>query len=746
LAWTDSSTNETSFNVYRVPAFATPVSVTRTAALQAAIGGTVTYVDTTAVAGASYTYTVAAVNTTGTTVSVSPVSNPASITIALPAPTGLTAVQSGANVALSWTDTSASETSFEVTRTDPLGVTTLFNVLRTAAQTTSVNTAVTYSDVTAIPGKVYNYTVRAVNTPAAVTATTPIAYSASTAAASVSVTIPAPTQLSTAVPATGTGIILNWVDNATFETGYRIDRAIVTLDAAGSIPAGAVYTTLVTQARTGNLVTTTGAAAYTDLTATALPVDAAGLPQVYAYQVYAVKATAATVGGVATTVTSFSAASNAAHTAAAAVVSGAPTGLTAVTTSGTAVVLSWIDNSANETAFLVSRTDPLGVTVTFKTTARTAALQTAVGGKVSYSDATAVVGTVYTYSVATVTSATAIVPPVTGPSSLPITAGLTVNAPLNATAAQTATGITIGWTDNTTNEVGFQIVRTGVDANGAAIAAATFNVTSTATQKTAIGTAWTYIDTTAVPGVTYTYTVATTGGTTAAPVYSAAVSTNPLTITETIVAPSTPNAVITNATRITVTWTDLSTNETGFLVERLLTPTVAGATAPVWTTLATVARTGTATTGVNTAVSYVDTLVAPVVQGTYQYRVSAVNKTGTVMNAASAAVVSNVLDFSVPAAPTLLTATAGAVGSGAVTLGWTDNATNETGYTVQRATNATFTTGLVTTAVPGAVAAGPTSYVLSGMTAGTKYFFRVAATNTAGTSAYVASTVAVTVP
>ena len=223
-------------------------------------------------------------------------------------------------------------------------------------------------------------------------------------------------------------------------------------------------------------------------------------------------------------------------------------------------------------------------------------------------------------------------------------------------------------------------------------------------------------------------------------------STTPVTITETIAAPSVPTAVITNATRMTVTWTDLSTNETGFKVERLLTPTVAGATPPVWTTLATVARTGTATTGVNTAVSYIDNLVAPVVQGTYQYRVSAVNMTGTVVNAASTAIASNVLDFNVPAAPTVLTVTAGAVGSGAVTLGWVDNATNETGYTIQRATDAKFTKGLVTTAVPGAVTASPVSYLLSGMTAGTKYFFRVAATNAAGTSAYVASTVAVAVP
>jgi formate/nitrite transporter FocA (FNT family) len=118
-----------------------------------------------------------------------------------------------------------------------------------------------------------------------------------------------------------------------------------------------------------------------------------------------------------------------------------------------------------------------------------------------------------------------------------------------------------------------------------------------------------------------------------------------------------------------------------------------------------------------------------------------------VVNAASTAVASNILDFSLPAAPTALTATVTAGVAGVVNLAWTDNATSETGFTVQRATNATFTAGLVTTAVPGGtLTTGPVAYTLNGLTKGTKYFFRVAATNAAGTSAYVATAVAVTVP
>jgi hypothetical protein len=440
------------------------------------------------------------------------------------------------------------------------------------------------------------------------------------------------------------------------------------------------------------------------------------------------------------------------------------------------VVLSWIDNSINETAFLVTRTDPLGTVVTFKTPARTGTATTGVGSKVSYTDATAVLGTVYTYTVAPVTSAAAVVIPVTGPSSLPIQAGLTLNAPTSATVAATATGITVGWTDGSNNETGFKIVRnvaamavdpiTGLpapvqDAAGhptpaAGSTAVTIAVASTATQKTAINAARTYVDTTALPGVTYFYTVAATAGTVAAPVTSTAAYTVPTSvIAPALNPPSIPTAAITNATRITVSWTDLSNNETGFLVERLFTPAVlpAGWTGAVWTALpvpaaggvaptVTVTRTATQKTGINTGVSYADNLTAATAQGTYQYRVSAVNTSGvapaTVNVYSAPATMPNPLDFTVPAAPTLLTATTTVGVPGVVNLSWTDTASNETGFTVQRATNATFTAGLISTPVPGAIVGtnGVVNYTLSGLISATKYYLRVAATNTAGTSTY----------
>jgi hypothetical protein len=80
-----------------------------------------------------------------------------------------------------------------------------------------------------------------------------------------------------------------------------------------------------------------------------------------------------------------------------------------------------------------------------------------------------------------------------------------------------------------------------------------------------------------------------------------------------------------------------------------------------------------------------------------------------------------------------------------VSLSWTDNATNESGFTVQRATDAAFTKSLSTKTVPGAATGATGSYLATGLTAGKVYYFRVAASNAVGTSAY-STAVTITAP
>jgi predicted phage tail protein len=90
-----------------------------------------------------------------------------------------------------------------------------------------------------------------------------------------------------------------------------------------------------------------------------------------------------------------------------------------------------------------------------------------------------------------------------------------------------------------------------------------------------------------------------------------------------------------------------------------------------------------------------------------------------------------------PAAPSNATAVGERVRTrAAVTLNWTDNAINESGYTVQRATNAAFTANLVAVTL----GANTTSYYSSGLSQGTIYYFRIRATNSIGPSAWVNAT------
>lgn len=172
-------------------------------------------------------------------------------------------------------------------------------------------------------------------------------------------------------------------------------------------------------------------------------------------------------------------------------------------------------------------------------------------------------------------------------------------------------------------------------------------------------------------------------------------------------APSGLTATTASSTQINLAWTDNANNEDGFKVERSTDGTN-------FTQIATVGA------GVT---SYASTGLAA--STTYYYRVRAYNAGGdsAYSNLASA----TTLASQPPAAPSNLTATAG---KKKVTLGWTDNSTNETGFKIERSADGVNFTQLTT------VGAGVTSYANIGLTSGTTYYYRVRATNGGGDSAY----------
>ena len=182
-----------------------------------------------------------------------------------------------------------------------------------------------------------------------------------------------------------------------------------------------------------------------------------------------------------------------------------------------------------------------------------------------------------------------------------------------------------------------------------------------------------------------------------------------------------------NNRRYTVAWTDNSKNETAFVIERSSSPT------GPWSILATVPSDKLTTgPGLGTR-TYVDRT-----RNTFYYQVYAINVVGDTWDYSNPAfneippgggwptltleLAGGVPPAPVTVAPSNLTASAVARNrnSARVTLNWTDNSVNETGFLVQRAYDAGFTSGVVNATV----GANVTSLVQN-VARATTYYYRV---------------------
>ena len=188
-------------------------------------------------------------------------------------------------------------------------------------------------------------------------------------------------------------------------------------------------------------------------------------------------------------------------------------------------------------------------------------------------------------------------------------------------------------------------------------------------------------------------------------------------------APAGLAAVVMSATQVRLSWTDNSTNETGFVVER----SVNGAAFASLSAVGAHNSTGAMTFNDNTVVT----------GNTYAYQVKAVNGATSSGYSNTASVTTSI------AAPTNLTGSL--LGATSVRLTWTDNANNEGNYKVERSPDSVTWTQLgvllaantvtYTDATVPASPPGPNTYV-----------YRVTAVNGATSSASALTTVGVAVP
>ena len=176
-------------------------------------------------------------------------------------------------------------------------------------------------------------------------------------------------------------------------------------------------------------------------------------------------------------------------------------------------------------------------------------------------------------------------------------------------------------------------------------------------------------------------------------------------------APSGLSAIPDSQTQINLTWSDNSTNETGFKIE-------SSANNITWIEIANISS--------NTTSFQHTGLTAST---TYYYKVRAYNSAGNSDYTPTVNATTQASAASGPNPPTNLSASA--VSNTQINLSWTDNSNNETGFKVERSPDGNNGWAEIVS-----LGSNVTSYENTGLTASTTYYYRVRAYNAGGNSSY----------
>ncbi|MDB5294023.1 MAG: repeat-containing protein, partial [Phycisphaerales bacterium] len=628
-----------------------------------------------------------------------------------------TVSQSTTDITVNWVDHSAHETGFRIERS-------VAGAGSFVAVGTADADATTFTDTTATEGGAYDYRVAATMGVGRDSGYSDLAGGTARPAA--------PTNL-TATEQAG-GIAVGWTNASVNADTFTVERsddagdtwAVVGSDVTGTsfadagTVAGSTYSYRVTAANEGGASETTG-----PVVATRIPSAPTGLAGVVQpdgtsvsltwndvageteYRLYrtadagdtwdavttlGVGVTAYTDAGLAENhayayrVTAYNAGGESAPgTEAAADTTLVPPTDVAAAPTASDVTVTWQDHSGGEAGYTIERSDDAGDTW--------ASAGTAAANAESFVDENVLDGTAYKYRVVAANG------PVLSVAS-PAVDAVTAIAPLYdflASAATSSSVVELTWAENSARQTGVQIYRSSDNVTYTQIALVDSGVGGYTDAGLTEATAY-YYKAIAVNAVSASGAALVTG------------TTRPI-------APTGPAVSATTIDSVTVGWTNGSTRNTGYVVER------SDDAGDNWATVATIADPA--------VVTVTDTGLT---EGTaYLYRVSATSVFGPSAPTAELSASTR------PAAPTGVagTSTAGNV----ATVTWTDVSGGETGYRVERSADA----GDTWTTVAASLAADAASFADAGLTPATEYTYRVTALGVGGDSAAATGTV-LTVP